>query len=159
MAKTKKKPAAKKKNGRPPEKVSDKVDHEQLALLCQKGFTDIDLAHFYKKAKSTINRWKADEKFKQILHDNKAIANDQVKNALFNRAIGTTLLGADGTPSKVLPADVEAIKFWLMNRDGDEWRIKQDHTVTKPIKVELDYRKEKDKNKVNGTPKARDARA
>ncbi len=140
MAKRKKKTAAKKKNGRTKEKVSDKVDYEQLALLCQKGFTDVELAHFYGKAKSTINRWKSDEKFMTILKDNKGIANEQVKNALFNRAIGTTLLGPEGTPVKILPADVEAIKFWLMNRDGDEWRIKQDTTISKPIKVDLDYR-------------------
>jgi len=146
MAKRKKKKAAENKGGRPPEKVSDKVDYSQLAFLCQKGATDRELAHFYHVAESTINRWKKDEKFKEVMSKSKAVANDRIKAALFSRGVG--MVTGEGTlVEKHLPPDVDACKFWLVNRDGENWRLKQDINITKPIKVEFPYRKNQKKKR------------
>ena len=138
-AKQKKKTKPKNKGGRPKEKVSDKIDYDQLAFLCQKGATDVELAHFFGKAKSTINRWKKSADFKKVLDANKAMADDIIEHALFERAKGMQM--GEGAMAKIAFPDVEAIKFWLMNRRGKKWRIKQEIDIPGTIKVEFPYRK------------------
>ena len=91
-------------------KISDAIDLQKLAMLCQKGFIDRELAQFYGVAESTINRWKKDPGFKEIVARNKAVADDLVENAMYSRAIGMTI-GAGTLNEKPLPPDVEAGKF------------------------------------------------
>ena len=76
----------KKKGGRPKEKVSDKVDFEQLTLLCEKGWTDKELAEFYKVTRDTISRWKRDGEFLIHLKGAKDQADKKVERSLYERA-------------------------------------------------------------------------
>lgn len=135
----------KNKGGRPKEPVSDKVDFEQLAILCERGFTDKDLAKFYKVSEVTINNWKKDEKFSLVLKDGKEVHDAKVERALYERALGykhkaQKVVVADGIPQtidyeEVFPPDPTSMIFWLKNRKPNEWRDKQDINHSGEIKT------------------------
>lgn len=140
-----KKTTTKKKLGRPKEAVADKVDFNQVALLCDRGFTDKDLARFYGVNEGTINNWKKDPAFLQVLKSHKENADENVKKSLYQRAIGywapdTKIMQHDGVPIEVdtlkyYAPDVTACIFWLKNRQPLDWRDKQDVEHSGEIKT------------------------
>lgn len=90
------------------------LEPEGLLLLrgwARDGLSDEQIAHNMGIYVSTIYEWK--KKYKEIdeaLKKGKEVADYQVENALFKRAI-------DG--------DTTAQIFWLKNRRPDKWRDKQ----------------------------------
>lgn len=117
----------------------DPIYAGQAQKLCVLGATDNDLAGFFEVSRATINRWKVQfPEFADAIVDGKERADERVKQALYNKAIGYSyesekIFCKDGvitrasTIEHVPPSDTAAI-FWLKNRQG--WRDKVDHEHT-----------------------------
>lgn len=119
----------------------DEAYAEQARKLCLLGHTDEELAEFFEVAVSTIYEWKnAHPKFSEAIKNGKEVADADIANNLFNRAMGYTAKEkreektAEGfkkvEAEKHIPGDVTAMIFWLKNRQRNKWRDKQDHEVT-----------------------------
>jgi hypothetical protein len=134
MATKKKTPAktVKDKGGRP-----TRFKTEYLAAiykLCQLGATDADIAEAFGVTRRTVCGWKKKhpEVFSHIKRG-KEDANENVKRALYHRAIGysvkeTKLAMFEGvfTDERVItkhyPPDTTACEIWLINRDPENWK-------------------------------------
>ncbi|HBE5525020.1 TPA: terminase [Escherichia coli] len=114
---------------------------EQARKLCLLGYTDEELADFFEVSESTINKWKLDyPKFSESIKKGKAVADAEVSDRLYQRAMGFVAPDIDirvienrivETPlEKYYPPDTTAAIFWLKNRQKDKWRDKVDHELT-----------------------------
>ncbi|MGP1148196.1 terminase, partial [Serratia sp. CY49633] len=114
---------------------------EQARKLCLLGYTDAELADFFEVSEATINNWKLKHsKFLESIKKGKAIADGDVTDRLYQRAMGFVAPDVDirvidnkivETPlDKYYPPDTAAAIFWLKNRQKDKWRDKHDHEVT-----------------------------
>jgi hypothetical protein len=128
----------------------------QFALL---GGTDKKIAEFLEITESTLNKWKLDHpEFSESLKKGKEVADANVTESLYNRAIGYAhpeekvfidkgqIITYQTT--KHYPPDTTAIIYWLKNRQPEVWRDKQeiDHT-SKGEKIQLPpWMLEKSKN-------------
>lgn len=142
------KPAKKNKGGRPKEPVASKVDFKQLTLLCAKGFTDQELAEFYKVNRSTIHRWKADKQFLQHQKSGKELSDNKVVRSLYERACGYShqavkmfvhegkVITKDYTEH--YPPDTTAAIFWLKNRQPDDWRDRHEMKNTGEMVIKIE---------------------
>lgn len=100
------------------------------------GLTDEQIAHNMGITARTLWRWKKDHcQICQSLNKNKAVADYEVENALYERALGfdtverITVKDPEGnktvkTVEKRIPGDVTAMIFWLKNRMKNNWRDK-----------------------------------
>ena len=62
---------------------------EQARKLCLLGYTDAELADFFEVSESTINKWKLDyPKFSETIKKGKAVADAEVSDRLYQRAMG-----------------------------------------------------------------------
>ena len=84
-----------------------------LALI---GLTDAQMAIAWDVGEATINRWKKNDEFRESLKGGKILADAEVGQALFQKAIGW-----DGGPP-----DTTACIFWLKNRQPRQFREKQE---------------------------------
>jgi hypothetical protein len=106
------------------------------------GLTDKQIAHNMGVAWSTLKIWKT--RFPALtdaLRKGKEVVDREVENALYKRALGywvtetkTTTL-PDGAVKveeirKHVAPDTTAQIFWLKNRKPDQWREKNDLTLT-----------------------------
>lgn len=130
-------------------KVEKWLTPEGLTLLggwAREGLTDEQLANNMSISRSTLNEWK--KKYSDIsdtLKKNKEIADYEVENALYKRALGYSydevtrekvrdaLTGAyemveTKRVTKEVQPDVGAIMAWLKNRRPDKWRDKPNVT-------------------------------
>ena len=121
---------------------------KQARFLAEKGCTDAEMAGFFGVSEKTLNTWKKEHPdFLESLKEGKAVADDKVQTALFQRATGYShpdshVSNFQGTITvtplvKHLPPDTTACIFWLKNRKQDEWREKVDvnANVTGEIRV------------------------
>lgn len=110
----------------------------QMALL---GATDKELAEAFDTTEQTVNNWKHSKPgFFEALKKGKLIADAQVSERLFQRAMGyehkdlyiTQYQGEiiQEEIMKYFPPDTTAAIFWLKNRQPGKWRDSQfiDHT-------------------------------
>ena len=89
--------------------------NEQAAKLCRLGATDAEMADFFDVTEQTINNWKSDHPdFFESIKRGKVLADAEVANSLYNRALGST----------DYPPDTTACIFWLKNRRPSSWRDK-----------------------------------
>lgn len=118
------------KGGRPTKFKPEFI--EQAHKLAVKGWTDAELANFFRVDPRTIYRWKLDnEEFCQALKDGKSAYDDRVERSLSQRAMGYShpeekVFVHGGEVIKVevtkhYPPDTTACIFWLKNRKPDEW--------------------------------------
>jgi hypothetical protein len=109
---------------------------EQAQMLCQRGFTDQELADFFRVSARTIMRWKNEsEAFCHALKAGKEPADDRVERSLYASAIGyehdeVDIRVVDGrivkTPvRKFYAPNVVACIYWLKNRRPEKWRDKE----------------------------------
>lgn len=116
---------------------------EQAEKLCKLGLIDSELADFFGCAVSTFNEWKKRHpEFKQALEAGKLVADANVAQALYERAIGyshpeddirTVSLG-EGAGSEIVitpttkhyPPDTTACLAWLHNRKRKNWQRNPD---------------------------------
>lgn len=126
----------------------EEIDLPQVKILCQKGFTDQELADFYSVSKVTINNWKKQHKeFLYSLKEGKAEADRKVEMSLFERATGyyapdIHFSAFEGIVTeteyiKHWPPDTTAAIFWLKNRKPDEWRDKDFREVEGSININV----------------------
>lgn len=105
--------------------------------MCAMGATDADLAEAFDVSVRTIRSWKfTKEEFSASLKLGKTPANENVKRALYHRAIGyeheeIDIRVIDGVLTKTpitryYPPDTAAAYIWLQNREPDEWRTRRD---------------------------------
>lgn len=111
----------------------------KLALL---GLTDEEIAAFFGVKRQTLDNWKRKyPAFFASLNDGKVIADANVADSLYRRAIGEVTFvekrvkGSNDEYeiirlSQSVPADPGAAKLWLTNRQGRLWRDKQTHELT-----------------------------
>lgn len=118
------------------------IEPDGLLLIsgwARDGLTDDQIAKNMGISRSTLNDWR--NKYPDIsdaLKKSKELADREVENALYKRAIGyeytetkTVISDKDGvkteTVVKQVAPDVTAQIFWLKNRKRDQWRDKIDH--------------------------------
>lgn len=124
-----------KKKGGPPLKMTPQAI-KKLMKLARMGLSNAQLAAALDIDVTTLDVWrKKSAKFKSDLKEAKTFADEQIKASLFQRACGYThpeerifnergrIIRANTT--KQYPPDTEAIKFWLTNRQPEEWSNKQ----------------------------------
>lgn len=134
----------KKKNaGGRPSTYNEKFHCKLAHALAARGLNDLEISAELEITDRTFYRWmKEKPKFCQSILSARNDPISVVKNALFERAKGFTFrttkpmvvsngqgLGSDIEYAEfdeyVLP-DVNAIKFYLTNRDPDNWKNQQD---------------------------------
>lgn len=110
--------------------------NEQARKLCLLGYTDKELADFFGVCEDTINNWKVEHpQFFVSIQKGKDIADGEVANALYHRALGYShpeddIKAINGqivvTPTtKHYPPDTAAAFIWLKNRRGRNFKDKQ----------------------------------
>lgn len=114
----------------------------QAGVLCRLGATDEDLADVFNVSRRTICRWKrARPEFRHALKNGKLVADANVAEALYRRAVGYShqsvkiAASPDGQHVAIpyvrnYPPDTTAAIFWLKNRRPGEWSEKRAHQVT-----------------------------
>lgn len=118
------------------------------ANLAAQGATDREIAEELEISERTLYRWRhAHPEFRQALQVAKEAADERVENALYRRAIGYSfdalkIMQYEGqivTEPYVehVPPDVNAAKFWLMNRRSQSWKDKQDVQHSGTVNVTL----------------------
>jgi hypothetical protein len=133
----------KRKPGRPKTSVSQKLsaipfDLKKIESMAALGMTDVQMSAILGVNEATMNRWKADPEFIQVLKKGKAASDAKVVESLYRRATGydhedTYFSNYRGdvtaTPYiKHYPPEVLAQIYWLNNRLRDEWKQRQDIT-------------------------------
>ena len=106
------------------------------------GLTDEQICKNLGISVDTFYRYKAKySEFSEAIKKGKEVADIEVENALFKRAIGYTykevtkeVKDIDGKKStfikevtKVVPGDVAAQIFWLKNRKSNNWKDKREN--------------------------------
>jgi len=106
------------------------------------GLIDKQIAHNMGVAYSTLRTWR--DKFPELaeaLQKGKEVVDREVENALYKRALGywvtetktVTLPDGDMRVEEIhkhVAPDTTAQIFWLKNRKPDQWREKNDLTLT-----------------------------
>jgi hypothetical protein len=109
--------------------------NDQVRKLCLLGATDKSIAHVFSVSESTLTTWKTKyPDFLLSIRDGKEVADANVADALYNRAIGFShahdhISNFQGditvTPTrKHYPADTGAAFIWLKNRS--HWKDRQE---------------------------------
>lgn len=111
-----------------------KPEYAKIAYkLCLLGKTDAEIGDILGFNEATINAWKKiHPDFGQALIDGKELADANVANSLYHRAIGwqqpaKKIMQNNGVPVIVdytehFPPDTQAATRWLMNRQPKLWR-------------------------------------
>lgn len=142
------KDAAKNKGGRP-EKYKPEYA-AQVYRLCLIGLKDTELADFFEVCEATLNTWKKDyPKFLESLKSGKANADGELVEKLYKRASGYShkdekifcdkegkIIRAKTT--KHYPPDTTALIFWLKNRQGKNWKDRQEHSHEGNVTIHFD---------------------
>lgn len=96
---------------------------EQARKLAEMGHTDAEIAEFFGVNIRNFHVWKSKHvELSTALKVGKDVADERVKRALFQNAVGYT--SPDG---QHFPPNTTACIFWLKNRRPDEWREKFEH--------------------------------
>ena len=130
-------------------KYEEWLTPEGLTLLegwARDGLTNEQIASNMGIAESTLYNWKNDHlEILEALKKGKEVADYQVENALFKRALGfryveVTKEGGVVTKevTKEVAPDTTAAIFWLKNRKPHEWRDKQEISHTGKMDHRLD---------------------
>lgn len=129
----------------------DTIDLKQLEILASKGFTQDEIAKFFKICLATLKNYKNKyAEFLATIKRGQKISDTKVEKSLYERAIGYThpeekifnsygkIIRADTL--KHYPPDPVSMIFWLKNRKPKVWRDKQeigldDDTINKIIRL------------------------
>lgn len=117
--------------------------NEQAYKFCLLGATDRRLAELFDVSEVTLNAWKKERPdFLKSLKAGKEIADAEVANSLYQRALGYShpeddIRALNGeivvTPTiKHYPPDTAAATLWLKNRQPNVWRDKLEAALTGP---------------------------
>lgn len=146
-------PGVKKKNkpgpgGRPT--AFDDRYKDLVRTLARKGATEAEISKALNITRITLYNWKkAHPEFFNALNDWKSLADSEVERSLYERARGYThpetvvrwVSDESGsrwekiTVDKHYPPDPTSMIFWLKNRQPEQWREKQDISVSGDISI------------------------
>lgn len=132
------------KQGRPT--PFDTLKIEQVKKLILKGFSDSEIAQFIGVTPVTYYSWKSKHKsFFSEIEVFKKQQNANVRRSLYERALGYSheaikffVIKGKIVGQKFIehyPPDTEACKFWLKNKESEEWRDKQELEHTGDITI------------------------
>lgn len=136
-------------NGGRPSKYKEEYA-DQVYGLAMLGATEKEIAAFFKVDEETIARWKKRHKeFCGACERGKMGADAHVAVRLYERAIGFEHdseeikvvskgagMGSEVTRvpiRKIYPPDANAAMWWLQNRRGQNWRVKQEIDINKHL--------------------------
>ena len=131
-------PAKPKNKGGRPSKFGT-VDLKSVEKLALRGWTDEEMADFFKVDRVTRYRWKKEHgEFRNALKDWKVEADARVERALYERACGyshpeikhATFEGEftdEVEVTKHYPPDTAAAFIWLKNRQGWSDKVTNEH--------------------------------
>ena len=114
----------------------------QVALqMCRMGATDMDLANAFDVTFGTIKKWQVTyQAFADSCRVGQEYADERVKRGLFQRAVGydhpaTKIIVCDKQVEEIeyiehYPPDISAAKYWLNNRQPEEWADKTQAQIT-----------------------------
>lgn len=134
----------------------------QAEKLCKLGATDAELAEFFEVCEDTIYEWKkVHPKFSESIKKGKTLADANVADRLYQRAMGYSHKAVKIFPSggetedaegkkekgplivpfiEHYPPDTTAAIFWLKNRQPKKWRDKQEIDVRTPEGITVTYK-------------------
>lgn len=131
--------------GKYEEKVLPRLD--EIGAWAKNGWTEKDIAEELKISYSGFRNYKKQHlELEGVLTENKKIADNAAKGALFQKVVGQSYVkeikerGEDGKlvtvrkETVVIPPDTQAVKFWLANRDPENWKNRE----TKDISAHVD---------------------
>ncbi len=110
--------------------------------MAQLGLTELEIASKLRISERTLERWKvAHADFRQALKSGKVEPDENVKRALYQRAVGyyfpaVKIFKVKGEPPTIVrylehvPPDVAAAFIWLKNRDPEHWRDRHEVGLT-----------------------------
>ena len=119
-----------------------RVEFCELAhSMCQNGATDQEVADALGIDDSTLYRWRNTyPEFREALKIGKSASDDRVEMSLYRRAIGYNyqaikIMQYEGEAIvepyvEHVPPDIGAMKLWLTNRRGNDWRDKVENHHT-----------------------------
>ncbi len=136
-----------------PSKYDPEVTPVLAKYWARDGLTEAEMATRFGVCRDTLHEWKRKySEFSDALKESKEIADRQVEDSLYRRAVGfeyeeiKVIATKDGKTAKVektkkfIAPDVTAQIFWLKNRQPERWRDvqRQEHTGANggPIKTE-----------------------
>lgn len=137
-------------------KIKEWLEEDNLILLegwARDGLTEDQIAKNMGITRTTLWEWKKKEaNILNALKKGKEVADFEVENALFKRALGykyDEITYEDGVEIKrvtkeVVP-DTTAQIFWLKNRKKEQWREKQEYSNEQELN-KLDKLLEEQKN-------------
>lgn len=140
----------KRKRGQP-RKITPHIARK-IFFLYGKGLTDLEVAEVFGICIDTVTEFKKLPEYSATVKKIKEEADLKVISALYQRAVGythseeviRTNVVEDKTTKerkvvvtrvptmKQYPPDTEAVKFWLMNRQRDNWRKEIQHEENRP---------------------------
>ena len=137
-----------------PSKYNPKYHVPWAKSLAMEGKTDEEIADRLGIARSTLSKWKSENKeFAEALEIGKESADAEVELSLYKWAIGyrykekkvIVQMDKDGnqmparieTVEKEIVPDVTAQIFWLKNRKPDKYRDKQDIAIEKDKDIKI----------------------
>ena len=141
-------------------KINDWLEPDKLILLegwARDGLTYEQIANNMGIGLTTLKEWRKKETTIQTaIKKGKEVADYEVENALFKRALGYTItineqkLDKDGCIHDLkrdvhIPGDTTAQIFWLKNRKKEQWREKQEY-INEEGFAKLDKLLEEQKN-------------
>lgn len=124
-----------------------KAEYCELARkFCLLGATDAEMARFFDVALNTLVKWKkAHPEFKDAIDQGKLLADANVANSLYRRAIGFShpetdirVVNGEIVKTEVIkhyPPETLAIIYFLKNRRKVDWRDRQEFEHTGKIEV------------------------
>lgn len=132
-------------NGRPT-KYKEEYN-KQVVKLCKLGATDAEIADFFGVCEATINNWKLEDNgFLESIKEGKIIADMNVVNSLYKKAIGyeqeaVKIFQFQGEKvivpyTEKFQPDTTAIMAWLNNRRPGQFRNKQE-VVNTNLNIEM----------------------
>lgn len=109
---------------------------ETIGRLAMLGMINDQIAEFYNVSDTTMDNWiKSIPELRQVLIENRELADARVAASLFRRAVGYEYTeemdekGPDGRKRRIttkhVPGDVNAQSLWLRNRRPAQFRDKQ----------------------------------
>ncbi len=125
-------------------KANEWATAEKLAMIeewARVGLTNKQIAHNMGISDTTFYDWQQKyPAFSDTIKRGKEVADQQVENALFQRAIGYTAIDKvtettekgmhTKETQKHIPGDVTAMIFWLKNRKPEQWRDKVQNEIS-----------------------------
>lgn len=124
---------------------------EEIGEWAKKGYTEEDISKELGISYSGFRNYKKQHlELEGVLTENKKIADNAVRAALFKKATGYSyirekkarngegkLVVMEKETVEVVP-DTQAAKFWLTNRDPDNWKDRQTKDVNAHVEANIE---------------------